>query len=274
MNISVIITTYNEPTWLDRVLCGYFHQSDRDFRLIVADDGSGPETEKVIEAYRHKFGKARLLHVWQEDEGFQKSRIMNKAILATDDDYLIFSDGDCIPRRDFVQTHRARSEKGYFLSGGYFKLNAEVSRQLHNQHIESGEVFSKKWLYERGLPHTYKTLKLTARGWQADLLNWITPARSPWNGHNSSGWREDILKVNGFDERMQYGGQDRELGERMVNAGIKSRQIRYSAICVHLEHARPYRTEKSISKNREIRATTKKEKRTWTEYGISTHQPN
>lgn len=268
MTVSVIITTYNEPVWLDRVLYGYTLQSYQHFDLIVADDGSGPETEAVIQQYQQKFGKDRLIHVWQEDEGFQKSRIMNKAVQASASDYLIFSDGDCIPRQDFVETHVSRAQPGYFLSGGYFKLSSEVSHLVQKDDIASGRAFSKQWLYDRGLPKTYKTIKLTAKGRFADFMNWITPAKSPWNGHNSSGWKADIVKVNGFDERMQYGGQDRELGERMYNAGIKSKQIRYSAICLHLDHSRPYRTGKSIDKNRGIRKVTKEEKRVWTEYGM------
>lgn len=272
MTTSVILTTYNEPLWLDKVLYGYSLQTNQSFRLIIADDGSTGETTKVIQRYKKMLGEQRLIHVWQEDDGFQKSRIMNKAILATGDDYLIFSDGDCIPRADFVATHVSRAQPGYFLSGGYFKLNTEVSRKVEKEHIKSGEAFTKAWLYAQGLPKTYKTMKLTAGGWRADFLNWITPAGSPWNGHNSSGWRDDILKVNGYDERMQYGGQDRELGERLENAGIKSKQIRYSAICLHLEHARPYRTNSSIDKNRCIRKTTRKEKRVWTEYGLSNVQ--
>lgn len=268
MKVAVIITTYNEPVWLDKVLFGYLQQTNQKFQLVVADDGSGAETEIVIKEYKQKFGNERLLHVWQEDEGFQKSKIMNKAIQATDADYLIFSDGDCIPRQDFVATHVSRSQAGYFLSGGYFKLSSEVSHLVRKEDIASGRAFSKSWLYDKGLPKTYKTIKLTAKGRFADFMNWITPAKSPWNGHNSSGWKEDIVKVNGYDERMQYGGQDRELGERMYNAGIKSKQIRYSAICLHLDHSRPYRTEKSIDKNRGIRKITREEKRVWTEYGI------
>lgn len=268
---AVIITTYNEPAWLDKVLYGYSLQTDQNFRLIIADDGSGPDTKAIVQKYELTFGTQRLVHVWQKDEGFQKSRIMNKAVATTDDEYLIFSDGDCIPRADFVATHRQRAQPGHFLSGGYFKLSAAVSNALQHEHIKNGQAFEKEWLYRQGLPKTYKTLKLTAKGQFADFMNWITPAGAPWNGHNSSGWRSDIVKVNGYDERMQYGGQDRELGERMFNAGVRSRQIRYSAICLHLEHKRPYRTDKSINKNRGIRATTKREKRTWTEYGLSLH---
>src|SRR5690606_34665496 len=86
------------------------------------------------------------------------------------------------------------------------------------------------------------------------------------------GWKEDVVRVNGFDERMQYGGQDRELGERLINSGIKSKQIRYSAICIHLDHPRGYKNEESIIKNRMIRETTRKNKKRWTDFGIKKEQ--
>ena len=96
----------------------------------------------------------------------------------------------------------------------------------------------------------------------------LTPTNASWNGHNSSGWKKDLLAVNGFDERMQYGGQDRELGERLFNKGIKSKQIRYSAICLHLDHSRGYKNEDSLVKNKSIRKDTKKENKSFTPYGI------
>jgi hypothetical protein len=103
------------------------------------------------------------------------------------------------------------------------------------------------------------------RAW---ILNTLTPSNASWNGHNSSGWKSDILAVNGFDERMQYGGEDRELGERLNNTGIKGKQIRYSAIAVHLDHPRGYVTEEMISKNRAIRDETKASESVWTDFGI------
>ncbi len=117
-----------------------------------------------------------------------------------------------------------------------------------------------------------KSLKLVKARWFTDFMNFVTPTNASWNGHNASGWRENIFAVNGFNEEMLYGGQDREFGERLQNFGIKSKQIRYSAICVHLEHGRPYKTKESIRKNREIRNYVKKNKIIETPNGINNHQ--
>ena len=147
-------------------------------------------------------------------------------------------------------------------------LPMNISKIIDKEDITNGRCFNAKWLQELGLPSTFKNNKLTAKGPVAGLLNKVTPTNASWNGHNASGWKEDIVAVNGFDERMQYGGQDRELGERLFNLGIKSKQIRYSAICIHLDHPRGYKNEVSIAKNREIRQNTRKNKAKWTDYGI------
>ena len=267
LNISVIISTYNMPTWLEKVFWGYQNQTSNNFELVIADDGSGDETRSLIDEYREKTN-LDIQHVWHEDDGFQKSKILNKAIVAAKGNYLIFSDGDCIPRKDFVEVHAAKAEIGYFLSGGYFKLPMSTSKKITREDVESGRVFNKAWLYEHGLEKTYKTLKLTATGSLENLLNKFTPTKATWNGHNASGWKEDLLHVNGFNEDMQYGGQDRELGERLFNYGLKSKQIRYSAICVHLDHKRGYKTSESMDKNKAIRRNTRINKVIKTPNGI------
>ncbi|MDV7402022.1 glycosyltransferase, partial [Arthrospira platensis SPKY1] len=90
LKISVIITTYNQPAWLEKVLLGYEQQRYADFEVLIADDGSGPETAALIERYRQR-GKLRLRHIWHEDRGFQKTAILNKAIVEAQYPYLLFT---------------------------------------------------------------------------------------------------------------------------------------------------------------------------------------
>lgn len=265
--ISIIVSTYNSEDWLEKVLYGFNTQGFRNFELVVADDGSGPATRERIERLRGAVFYP-IVHVWQEDDGFQKSRILNKAIEACTAPYIIMTDGDCIPRNDFVQVHHINKEKGHFISGGYYMLPMNISHAITREDIETQRCFNLAWLKEQGIPKTFKNSKLLVRGFLSRLLNFITPTRASWNGHNSSGWKKDILNINGFDERMQYGGQDRELGERLVNFGIRPKQLRYSAVCIHLDHKRGYKTAESIARNAAIRRTTRREKRVWTHYGI------
>ncbi|MDH7447008.1 glycosyltransferase family 2 protein [Aquimarina sp. 2201CG14-23] len=265
--ISVIISTYNQPAWLYKVLVGYECQSINNFEVIIADDGSNEETKKIISTFS-KIAKFRLTHIWHEDQGFRKTVILNKAIKVANAKYLLFTDGDCIPRNDFVETHLRLREVGWFLSGGYFKLPKNISELISEKHIKSQSCFEANWLIEQGLKSSFKLNKLTSKGVKERFLNAVTPTKATWDGMNVSGWKKDILLVNGFDERMQYGGEDREIGERLFNLGIKAKQIRYSAICIHLYHERGYVQPEMITKNKAIRKVTKRDTVIRTPFGI------
>jgi hypothetical protein len=96
----------------------------------------------------------------------------------------------------------------------------------------------------------------------------ITTTRPTFNGHNASVWKASLYRVNGFDERMGYGGLDRELGERLCNAGVRPRQIRHRAVCVHLDHQREYVSLPHLQRNLLIRENTRRERLAWTDFGI------
>ncbi|TCS37639.1 glycosyltransferase family 2 protein [Reinekea marinisedimentorum] len=266
-SIGVVVTTYNSPDWLHKVLVGYECQTDTDFKVLIADDGSDQSTAAVVEQFK-KAGKLNIQHFWHEDKGFRKTIILNKVIAETDCDYLIFTDGDCIPRNDFIAVHRAEAGKGRFLSGGYVKLSMPVSERISDDDIQEQLIFSKNWLVRHGQPSSFKLSKLIRHKVWVAVLNSITPTKATWNGMNSSGWRQDLLSINGFDERMQYGGLDREMGERLLNKGIESKQIRYSAICLHLDHPRGYSKPEIWEFNNALRQKVKAENISWTDYGI------
>lgn len=265
--LSVIVSTYNQPDWLEKVLLGYAAQAFRDFELVVADDGSREDTRARLDALRARLPYP-LIHVWHPDDGFRKCVILNRAIEASRADYLVFSDGDCIPRADFLAVHAQARRRGRFLSGGYVKLPRATSHAIGAADIAAGRHCDPAWLAAHGFDGLRQRLKLAARGATATLLNALTPARASWNGHNASGWKADIVATNGFDERMQYGGEDRELGERLENAGIRGLRVRYSAIVVHLDHDRGYVKPEMIANNRRIRAATRAARATRTAFGL------
>lgn len=268
MKCSIIISTYNSPAWLEKVLWGYQIQTAKDFEIIVADDGSTCDTKDVITSFQGKFENP-INHVWHEDIGFRKTIILNKAVVQAQSDYLIFTDGDCIPRADFVETHLKFRKRGYFLSGGCIRMPMDLSEKISSEDISSLNAFDLKWLWKNGLQKQLQNLKLLATDWRiAGLLNVTTATTPSWNGGNSSGWKKDIIEVNGFDERMEYGAEDREMGDRLWNKGLKSKQIRYSAICLHLDHARGYVRQEALDKNHKIWNETKKLKKTYTDFGI------
>lgn len=273
MKASVLLTTYNSEDWLRKVLTGFSVQTELDFELVIADDGSKLETKKIIDSFITSF-KHPIIHVWQEDNGFQKCKILNKAILKTNSDYIIFTDGDCIPRKDFISVHLKKREKGYFLSGGYFKLPIDISQQITLDDITTQNCFSIKWLIKNKLALNFKITKLIKNRIIIVFLNWVTPTKKTFNGHNSSVFKKDILAVNGFNEEMRYGGLDRELGERLFNNGLLSKQVRYEAICLHLDHKRGYASPEIWKKNNEIRAFNLKNKITQSSKGLDQYYEN
>lgn len=265
--VSVIVSTYNQPRWLLKCLTGFAYQSLPGFELIIADDGSQDDTRRVVECFQPP-SSMRLVHLWQADHGFRKCLILNKAIAAARSDYVVFTDGDCIPRRDFLATHLRLRSEGRFLSGGYVKLPMGPSTAICGMDIEDGRHADLAWLRSKGFRPGRQALKLTNNSTLAHVLDLISPARASWNGHNASAWKHDLLAVNGFDERMRYGGEDRELGERLENAGIRGKRIRFRAPVVHLDHERPYVDAQARAVNWTIRLGTRKEHRKWTDFGI------
>ncbi|MBU2864700.1 glycosyltransferase family 2 protein [Reinekea forsetii] len=272
-NIGVVITTYNSPEWLKKVLVGYECQRDLDFTVLIADDGSTSETQEVVESFKCR-GVLKIEHYWHEDQGFRKTIILNKVIAKTHCDYLLFTDGDCVPRRDFIQVHRQYAEPEFFLSGGYIKLTTPVSEAITPEAIKNQDIFESSKLIALGQPKSHKLMKLVTNSLLVRFLNALTPTKASWNGMNSSGWTQDIKAVNGFDERMQYGGLDRELGERLINHGIKSKQIRYSAVCLHLDHPRGYSKPEIWKKNAAIRKAVADHHLSWTDFGIEKSNKN
>ena len=268
MRISIVLSTYNQPAWLEKVLWGYAAQSRRDFQLVVADDGSGPETREVVERVGAETGLDPV-HVWHEDDGFRKCEILNRGILAADGDYLIFSDGDCIPRRDFVEVHASLAAPRRFLSGGTVRLPPEVSERITREDVESQRFADGGWLAGAGWRGGRHRLRLLPPGVAPALLDRVTPTRASWNGCNASTWREALEAVNGFDHAMKYGGEDRAVGERLENLGYRGLRVRYRAVLLHLDHGRPYRTEEALRRNHELRARIRRERDTRAPEGLA-----
>ncbi|MEN8376484.1 MAG: glycosyltransferase family 2 protein [Gemmatimonadota bacterium] len=267
MSISVVVTTYNQPEWLALSLTGLAAQGDRDFSVLVADDGSGSETRACIERVRARTGLP-IEHVWHEDRGFRKCEILNRAIRASGDDYLIFIDGDCIARRDFVGVHRALRRPRRFLSGGYVKLDEAVSAAITADDVDAGRPTEYRWLRARGARASRRLRRLGLPRGVGAVLDFLTPTRASFNGHNASAWRADLEAVNGFNEDMGYGGLDRELGERLENAGVRGTQVRHRAAVVHLDHPRGYRDQDVLRRNRAIRDEVAATGRIWTAAGL------
>ena len=127
--ISILLATYNWPQALKLCLESLSTQTDQDFEIIIADDGSTADTKYLIEATQNHF-PVKITHLWQEDQGFRKTRILNQTIEVACGDYLIFLDGDCIVQPDFVAEHRKLSQVGYLITGSRVLLSDRLSKKL------------------------------------------------------------------------------------------------------------------------------------------------
>lgn len=265
---SVILSTYRQPQWLRMVLWGYSVQTVRNFEIVVADDGSGPRTAAVVEKASRELA-IPVRHVWHEDIGYRKCTILNRAVVEARSDYLIFTDGDCIPRNDFVASHLRLRRPRRFLSGGALRLPLNVSRALGREDVQSGRFAHIDSLARAGWRPGYRRLRLLRSRFLAALLDFVTPTSATWNGGNSSVAREAVLRVNGFENSLGAGGQDREFGARLENAGVQGKQARHRAVLIHLHHARPYRTTESEVGNRRAREEVERSGRFTARNGIA-----
>lgn len=268
MKVGVVLSTYNQPDYLRLVLEGYARQTRLPDRILIADDGSREETAAVVDAAARGAGIS-FVHLWHPDRGFRKTEILNRALEVSEEEVLIFSDGDCIPRCDFVEGHLALTRVGRFVSGGYLKLPAGISAGVTVETVREGSVFRYPWLRERGWRPGRRALRLLPPGRIASALDRLTPTGATWNGHNASTLRRHIVGANGFDLDMAYGGEDRALGERLENGGVRAVQARHRLPVVHLDHGRPYAHPESLERNRAIRARIRRGRETRARQGLA-----
>lgn len=249
MKIAVIVTTYNRPDALAAVLEGYLAQSDRDFEVLVADDGSTSDTAEVVRQFQQR-APFPVHHVWQEDDGFRAAAARNRALAAAKADYIIFTDGDCIPPVDFVAQQRKLSEPGCFLSGNRLLLSQSFTEQLLKEKIPVHLWRFGDWLRAYRAGHISRLQPLLRLPDSA--LRKVSPRR--WQGAktcNLSAFRDDLFKVNGLDESYTgWGQEDSDLVVRLIRAGLINKSARFSAPVLHLWHKENDRSHLEENKQR------------------------
>jgi glycosyltransferase involved in cell wall biosynthesis len=238
ISATLIISTYNQPEMLARCLVALDRQSVKDFELIIADDGSDERTARVISSFAERSSRP-VTHVWQSDDGFRKTRILNNAINRSSADYLLFMDGDCIAHPDFVLEHLQTASPGHYLNGSMIRLSEGLSDRITVDSINSGDAFRASWLKAQGGEMNRRFLRLALsrplRGW----LNRVSPTQLYWLGAN-------------FDNRFTYGFEDGDFGRRLENAGIGAKTVRWTANVLHLWHGRPWSREEDLRRNRQL----------------------
>lgn len=273
MNTELILSTYNSPRALVLTLLSVARQTRRPDSVCVADDGSGPETAAAIAGVQARFPELRVRHVWHEDRGFEKNVILNKAIASSQADYLVFIDGDCLIHPGFIARHLELARPDRFLSGSLIRLDTPTTEAVTEEDVLQGRVFDRAWLARTGTFGKFST-RLKAGllpKWAGHALEAVYPVGRNWCGANGSAFRAAILKVNGLDETMKYGGGDKEFGIRLENSGVKGRHVRFTAPLVHLDHPRGYKDAEKIRAHREKIRQARRSGKTWAEAGIDGH---
>ncbi len=239
--ISIILTTYNRPDALDAALRALAHQSDLNFEIMVADDGSGPETARVIKDWASRL-PVPVKHVWQEHRGFRGAEIRNRGIGASSGGYCIFLDGDCLARADFIATHRRLREGGWFVAGNRILLSRKLTED-----VLAGAVAAETWEFSR-------LVRERLRG----RVNRLLPAvslplgrlrklhRNDWENAktcNLAILRRDLDRVDGFDASYRgWGREDSDLVVRLLHAGVQRKDGRFATGVLHLWHPEADRT--------------------------------
>lgn len=254
MKVSLVVLTYDWPAALEQVLRSVAAQTRRPDEVLVVDDGSTAETAQLIVRLAAELALP-LRHLWHEDRGFRAARCRNRGIAASRGDYVVLIDGDMLLHPAFIADHLALAEPGCFLQGGRLKATAAETARL----LAGGRPLFAPWMagHFREFDGTRRLYAFR----QPALARWKARARSGGRvmSCNMSFWRTDLLRVNGFDERMEgYGAEDRELAARLANAGVRRRQLKWAALAVHLWHrsrAQPDVDDLSLPNNRLFHAT-------------------
>ena len=224
---AILVSTYNWPQALELAVKSIFRQTDLPDEILIADDGSGDETKETILRLKEQTD-IPIIHMWHEDKGFRKTKILNKALLKCNSEYLIQIDGDIIIDNRFIEDHMRIAEAGYFISGkrAYIKQN-ETIRMFESLSIKVMFWKLKDKMQVVRLPDIFNFRR------NSSALN----PNKGIKGSNMSYWMKDIHLINGFDEDLEmWGFEDKEFAARLINNGILKKRVRYSCLSYHLFH--------------------------------------
>ena len=225
MRTSLVIATYNWPKYLELVLLSILKQSVLPNEILIADDSSAKETRQIIKSYSSKF-KSAINHIWQKNEGSQKTSIPNKSIAKANGEYIIQIDGDIIIHTHFIRDHIKMAKEGFFIHGSRTFLNEKKTQNSIANSMINFSIFSS------GITNRFNSLHSLLL---SKILSNTNKKLKGTRGCNFSFWRQDFIKVNGYNEDMNgWGKEDTELSVRLMNSGLQ--KLKYLAVCYHLHH--------------------------------------
>jgi glycosyltransferase involved in cell wall biosynthesis len=262
---SIVVSTYNRPDALRKCVESIFLQTQLPNEIVIADDGSENETRLLVEQLVVK-SPVKLVHVWQEDNGYQLAMIRNRSFVAASGEYIIQVDGDLVFEENFIRDHLKVAKHGTFVGGARVMMDQELTKLVLDDKVSTGEIPSYK-----------EHLGLTSNALRSQVLSKLAYVyqRHPRNykyvlGCNMAFWKRDLVKVNGYDESFEgWGKEDNELAVRLQNAEIRLRFIKFGAVCYHLYH--PVADLSYMSKNEERLMRTIKDGSVFAKLGMSNY---
>lgn len=263
---SVIISFYARTDYLELLFAAFERQTFSDFEVIIADDGSSEEAVEQIEKLSRR-ASFPVVHLWHEDKGFRKNKILNRAITASASPYLIFIDGDCVPHRRFVEEHFINRKERTCLAGRRVNLSEKVTKMLSYESVKNGflerniplliidGLFGKSFDVEKGFYFESQAIR-----------NFFNRKKRGIVGCNFSLHKEDFLSINGFDERYEKPsvGEDSDVQYRLELQGVDIKSVNHMAVQYHLYHRLQVRPEENL----ELFKKVKEEKLSFTPFGI------
>lgn len=258
ISTSLIISTYNRSDALELCVKSVLRQSLLPDEIIIADDGSKEDTGELIHQLAAS-SEVPIIHVWHEDLGFRLASIRNKAIAKASKEYIIQIDGDIVLHKDFVKDHVHFAKKGSFVTGSRVLIREGLTKKML---AERNCIIS---IHDKGTKNTINGVHLP---WLSPLLQHYRQWDISYSrGCNMAFWKEDLLKVNGYNEAITgWGSEDHELVCRLINNGVRKRTIKFAGIVFHLYHE--LHGTDNLSNNRSILNETKVRKLTWCDKGI------
>jgi glycosyltransferase involved in cell wall biosynthesis len=258
--LALIINTFNQPDYLNRVLNAVSQQRTLPDEVLLADDGSTNETKTSFDRWRAA-QKFRCEHVWQEHRGFRRAHILNQTIARARGEYLVFLDGDTIPHPCFIADHRDLARPALFVQGHRALIERKAATEFGLHEFGCDRLSALCQFQLHGLKHAYR--------WPWPLRRVRQDLRGV-RGCNLAIWRSDLVRVNGYNEAFTgWGREDSELAVRLTNSGVRRLDVRGWALCYHLWHPPVSRDE--LPANDELLVRAIREVATRCERGLDQH---
>jgi len=258
MKTALLISTYNWVEALEVIFDSVLQQTQIPDEILIADDGSKAETKECIVSFSKKIN-IPVNYFWQEDKGFRKSKILNKAIAGSTADYIIQVDGDCILHRHFVKDHIAHAQSNTYLYGSRVNIKEGFVTEVLSQKIINFNYFSKQ------IKNKTRTLHIP---FLSTLYKSHEDISKKFRGCNVSYWRKDFIAINGYNEDFEgWGKEDSDLAIRLGNLGVLAKRLRYAGIVFHIWHR--IKSKENVVKNTSLEEDSMNHKMVKCEHGVS-----